>query len=94
MPSMEFPVAIIPGGVGYGELLLLFALILVIFGPTRLPDIARKLGKVLEQLRTAASLFQQNLLSMDDDANEDISGGGVASSSDQDKNGGKDGPSC
>ena len=93
MPSMEFPVAIIPGGVGYGELLLLFALILVIFGPTRLPAIARKLGKVLEQLRTAASLFQQNLLSMDDDVNEDISGD-VASSSDQDENGGQDGPSC
>ncbi len=86
-----------PGGVGYGELLLLFALILVLFGPNRLPAIARKLGKVLEQLRTAASLFQQNLLSLDDDVNENVSEGkgeGDASPSDKDENGGQDGPSC
>lgn len=57
----------IPGGIGYLELLLLFALILVLFGPDRLPGIARKLGHLTEQLRKAAALFQHNLLAMEED---------------------------
>lgn len=67
MPRLEFPIALISGGVGYLELLLLFTLILVLFGPARLPGIARKIGYLVEQLRKAAHVFQQNLLSMDDD---------------------------
>ena len=57
----------IPGGIGYLELLLLFALILVLFGPDRLPGIARKMGQLTEQLRKAAALFQHNLLAMEED---------------------------
>ena len=64
---MEPVVALMPGGIGSMELLVLFLLVLIIFGPKRLPELARKLGNVMEQLRKAASLFQGNLLSMDDD---------------------------
>ena len=65
-----FMVAVIPGGIGYLELIVLFAVILVLFGPKRLPEMARKLGHLTEQLRKAAGLFQQNLLSMDDETLE------------------------
>lgn len=91
LPSMEFLVAIIPGGVGYLELLLLFALILVLFGPDRLPALARKLGHLLEQLRKSASMFQQNLLSMDDDVTEDESYDDRLHSSGSDEEGEGDG---
>ena len=66
MPGMVLRLAVIPGGVGYLELLLLFTLILVLFGPDKLPKIARKLGQLMECLRRAAQIFQQNLLAIDD----------------------------
>jgi len=65
-PIQIFQLAMFPGGIGYLELLIVFALILVLFGPERLPGIARKLGQIMEQLRKAAALFQHNLLAMDD----------------------------
>ncbi|MFU8779565.1 MAG: twin-arginine translocase TatA/TatE family subunit [Kiritimatiellia bacterium] len=66
--GMEFQIAMIPGGIGYLELLFLFTLILVLFGPERLPRIARTIGHLMEQLRRAAALFQHNLLSMEDES--------------------------
>lgn len=59
--------AMFPGGVGYLELLLLFALMLMLFGPERLPGIARKLGQLAEQMRKAAAQFQHHLLALDED---------------------------
>lgn len=67
MSHMEFPVALIPGGIGSWELLFIFFLILVLFGPSRMSSIARKMGQLLKELRSAAKVFQQNLLEMDDD---------------------------
>jgi sec-independent protein translocase protein TatA len=69
--SMGLRVAMIPGGVGYLELLVLFALILVFFGPDKLPGIARKMGHMMEQLRRAANHFQQNLLALEDEVKAD-----------------------
>ena len=49
------PAAFLTGSPGAGELLLLFVVILVLFGPKRLPGIARIIGKTLdEQLRNEA----------------------------------------
>ena len=62
----------IPGGIGYLELLLLFALILVLFGPDRLPGVARKMGQLAEQLRKAAALFQHNLMAMEEDIDSPV----------------------
>ena len=42
------------GGLGWGELLLLVIVGLVIFGPDRLPKAARDLGQMLRQVRTMA----------------------------------------
>ncbi len=71
-PHTVYPVAIVPGGVGYLELLLLFALILLVFGPKRLPELARKLGGFMETLRKAANQFHQNVLAMDDIVEDDV----------------------
>jgi sec-independent protein translocase protein TatA len=67
---LEFQIAMIPGGIGYLELLLLFAVILVLFGPSRLPVIARQLGRLFDQLRRGAMLFQHNLMALEDEVSE------------------------
>lgn len=41
------------GSLGAGELLLIFAVILIVFGPRRIPEIGRTLGKALGEFRKA-----------------------------------------
>lgn len=43
------------GNIGPGELLLLLVIILVIFGPGRLPEIGNAVGKGIREFRKAAS---------------------------------------
>jgi sec-independent protein translocase protein TatA len=63
-------IAMIPGGVGAFEMLLLFAVVLVLFGPKHLPVFARQLGKLVSQCQKAAAFFQNQLLHMDDHEEE------------------------
>ena len=44
-------------GIGLGEVLLILALALIIWGPKRLPEIARTLGKTMRSLRKATNDF-------------------------------------
>ena len=41
-------------GIGPGELLLILVLALIIFGPQRLPDIGKALGKSIREVRKAS----------------------------------------
>ena len=41
------------GSLGIPELLLIFAVILIVFGPRRIPEIGRTLGKALGEFRKA-----------------------------------------
>lgn len=41
------------GSLGVPELLLIFAVILIVFGPRRIPEIGRTLGKALGEFRRA-----------------------------------------
>lgn len=51
------------GGLGGNELLLALAVALIVFGPRRLPEIARKLSKVSNQLRNANQQIRRELYS-------------------------------
>lgn len=44
-------------GIGLGEVLLILALALIIWGPKRLPEIARTLGKTMRTLRKTTNEF-------------------------------------
>ena len=62
--------AILPGSQGPVELLVVFTLILLLFGAKRLPDVARKLGGVIMDLRRASQDFRDQLMTdvdVDDD---------------------------
>ncbi|MBV8205952.1 MAG: twin-arginine translocase subunit TatB [Acidobacteria bacterium] len=44
-----------------GEMFVIFVLALVIFGPKKLPEIARHLGKALNEFRRASNEFRSQL---------------------------------
>lgn len=54
-----------PFGVGFGEIFLIFIVILLVVGPQKLPEVARTLGKGLRMVRKASDEFQE-AVRMDD----------------------------
>ncbi len=48
-------------GVGLPEIAIIFVLGLLIFGPKKLPEIGRTLGKSLKSLQKASTEFQDEL---------------------------------
>ena len=51
--------------VGAGEWLLLLAVLLVVMGPKRLPEVLRKFGSQYAKFRRAADSFKRQLMEMD-----------------------------
>ncbi len=52
-------------GIGTGELLLIFIIALVVFGPERLPGLARDVGKAMNELRKTSDELTQEFLRAD-----------------------------
>ena len=48
-------------GVGLPEIAVISALVLIIFGPKRLPEFGRSLGKTLKGLQTASTEFEREI---------------------------------
>lgn len=44
-------------GIGFGEILLIFILILIVWGPGKIPEIGRMLGRAVSSLRKATQDF-------------------------------------
>lgn len=55
------------------EWVLLFFVILILFGPRRLPEIARILGRMFEELRRASSEFRDQVMQIEESAAVDVS---------------------
>jgi sec-independent protein translocase protein TatB len=51
---------------GSGELLVIFVLVLLLFGPDKLPELARQFGKGMREIRKASDEFRRQL-KIDDD---------------------------
>lgn len=63
---MAHALALLSGPPGIGEMLLVFVAVLVLFGPRRLPGLARYLGRVLEEFRRASQDFRDQLMQADE----------------------------
>ncbi len=48
-------------GVGLPEIAVISALALIVFGPKRLPELGRTLGKTLKSLQSASSEFEKEI---------------------------------
>jgi sec-independent protein translocase protein TatB len=58
-------------GIGGQEMIIIGLLFLVIFGPSKLPQMARDLGKFVNGARRSMDEFKGELLSDEDDEDED-----------------------
>ena len=63
-------------GVGLPEVTVILILALLIFGPKKLPELGKQLGKTLKSLKKASNEFQNEIDQVmnddDDDEKEDI----------------------
>jgi sec-independent protein translocase protein TatA len=53
------------------EVVLIFALLLLVFGPTKLPKIAKELGKMMQEFNKAASGFKEEIDKASSDLTKD-----------------------
>lgn len=58
--SAPLTLALIPS-MGWPEMLMIFAVILLIFGPQKLPQIADALGKSIRKFRSAATEIKSDI---------------------------------
>ncbi len=61
-------------GVGLPEIAVITALALVVFGPKKLPELGKSLGKTIKSLQKASSEFENELnkaISVSDEAEND-----------------------
>jgi sec-independent protein translocase protein TatB len=54
--------------VGAGELLIILLVVLIVLGPEKLPDTARKIGNVVGEVRRMSSGFQNEMRAAIEDA--------------------------
>jgi sec-independent protein translocase protein TatB len=54
------------GAIGPGEMVLVFVAVLLLFGPRRLPDLARGIGRILNEIRRASHEFQDQMMRLDE----------------------------
>ncbi len=59
-------------GLGWPEILLILALVLVLFGPKRLPEIAEAMGKSIRKFKTATSDATRDVKRELDDAGREL----------------------
>ena len=58
--------------VGFGEWFVLLAVVLIVVGPNRLPETARKIGRVYSRLRQAADSLKRQLMEMDSELDRQV----------------------
>jgi sec-independent protein translocase protein TatA len=49
------------GSLGFPEMMLIFIIALIVFGPKRLPDIGRTIGKALGEFKKATDDFKSTI---------------------------------
>jgi TatA/E family protein of Tat protein translocase len=66
------PFTAILGPIGWPELLVILGLVLIVFGPRRLPEIAEALGKSIRKFRSATKSAGDEVKKELDSARKDL----------------------
>lgn len=61
------------GRIGAGELILILAIALIIFGPTKLPEIGKSLGEAINNFKGTANKVQKELEADLNDSDKKVS---------------------
>jgi sec-independent protein translocase protein TatB len=61
-------------GIGMQEMVIVGLLFLVIFGPSKLPAVARDLGRFVNEARRSVEEFKKDLVSEEEDGQEPLKG--------------------
>ncbi len=48
-------------GLGFPELMLIFVIALIVFGPKKLPELGRSVGRALSEFKKASEEFQESM---------------------------------
>ena len=48
-------------GLGIPELLIIFVIALIVFGPKKLPDLGRSIGRAMAEFKKASEEFQDSV---------------------------------
>lgn len=59
------------GKIGMGELLIILVVVLLIFGPSKLPALARSMGQAMKEFRKGTQEVQDGLNQLSKDVMED-----------------------
>lgn len=60
------------GRIGMGELLLILGIVLIVFGPTKLPALAKSMGQAVSEFRKGANAITKDLENVDKELNTPI----------------------
>ena len=53
------------GKIGLGELLLILGIVLVVFGPSKLPELAKSMGQAVSEFKKGAQALTKDLDDLD-----------------------------
>ena len=73
-------------GIGMQEMVIVGLLFLVIFGPSKLPDMARDVGRFVNEARRSVEEFKEDLVSEEEDGKEPRKGGDPEASREPEEN--------
>ena len=59
-------------GIGFQEVLVITVLFLILFGPSKLPQMARDLGKFVNEARRSMEEFKSEIVAADEDDEENV----------------------
>ncbi len=65
------PIVALIGPLGWSELLIIFFIILIVFGPRRLPEVAEALGKSIQKFKKASREVRDEISVNEDDHPDD-----------------------
>jgi sec-independent protein translocase protein TatB len=73
-------------GIGMQEMVIVGLLLLVIFGPKKLPDMARDVGRFVNEARRSVEEFKEDLVPEEEDGKEPREGGDPEASREPEEN--------